>query len=111
MTCSFAPTAGAISILPGNLRFRPLHRQKKPNPPRVPCVPKKSLLQMQSNSASSPGGSLTLADFTSRELMIPTLRGQDAAAVIQELSAALRREQRVLDLLPFYHAALNHEYL
>jgi PTS system nitrogen regulatory IIA component len=39
------------------------------------------------------------------------LRGRDAAGVIQELSSALQREARVPDLLPFYHAALNREFL
>ena len=54
---------------------------------------------------------MTLADFTSPSLIISHLRGQDAASVIQELSQALQREKRVPDLLPFYHAALNHEFL
>jgi mannitol/fructose-specific phosphotransferase system IIA component (Ntr-type) len=54
---------------------------------------------------------MTLADFTSLSLIIPCLRGPDAASVIQELSQALQREKRVADLLPFYHAALNHEFL
>jgi mannitol/fructose-specific phosphotransferase system IIA component (Ntr-type) len=54
---------------------------------------------------------MTLADFTSPSLIIPRLRGQDAASVIQELSQALQREKRVPELLPFYHAALNHEFL
>ena len=31
--------------------------------------------------------------------------------MIQELSQALRREKQVPDLLPFYHAALNREYM
>jgi mannitol/fructose-specific phosphotransferase system IIA component (Ntr-type) len=59
----------------------------------------------------SPGDTATLADFTSASLIIPRLRGQDVATVIQELGQALRREQRVPDLLPFYHAALNREFL
>jgi mannitol/fructose-specific phosphotransferase system IIA component (Ntr-type) len=54
---------------------------------------------------------MTLADFTTPGLIIPHLRGQDVAAVIQELSQALQREGRVPDLLPFYHAALNREFL
>src|SRR6185369_7000052 len=44
-------------------------------------------------------------------LIIPHLRGHDAASVIQELSQALQREKRVADLLPFYHAALNREFM
>jgi mannitol/fructose-specific phosphotransferase system IIA component (Ntr-type) len=54
---------------------------------------------------------MTLADFTTPGLIIPHLRGQDVATVIQELSQALQREGRVPDLLPFYHAALNREFL
>jgi mannitol/fructose-specific phosphotransferase system IIA component (Ntr-type) len=54
---------------------------------------------------------MTLADFTTPRLIIPHLAGRDAASVIQELSQALRKEKRVLDVLPFYHAALNHEFL
>jgi mannitol/fructose-specific phosphotransferase system IIA component (Ntr-type) len=59
--------------------------------------------------ASEPA--LTLADYTSPGLIIPKLRGLDAPAIIQELSAALQREGRIIDVLPFYQAALNREYL
>ena len=59
----------------------------------------------------APRPATTLADFTSPRLMIPQLRGQDAAAVIQELSQALQQDQRIPDLLPFYHAALNREFM
>ena len=54
---------------------------------------------------------MTLADFTSPGMIIPHLRGQDVASVIQELSQTMQREGRVPDLLPFYHAALNREFL
>ena len=54
---------------------------------------------------------LTLADFTSPGLIVPRLRGHDAASVIQELSQALQREKHVIDVLPFYHAALNREFM
>jgi len=54
---------------------------------------------------------MTLADFTSPGLMVPHLRGRDAASVIQELSQAMQREKRVPDSLPFYQAALNREFL
>ena len=53
----------------------------------------------------------TLATHTSPGLIIPALRGSDAPAVIQELSAAIQREGHIPDLLPFYQAALNREYL
>jgi mannitol/fructose-specific phosphotransferase system IIA component (Ntr-type) len=54
---------------------------------------------------------MTLADFTSPSLIIPSLRGKDVASVIQELSQALQHEGRIPDMLPFYHAALNREFL
>jgi mannitol/fructose-specific phosphotransferase system IIA component (Ntr-type) len=39
------------------------------------------------------------------------LRERDTAGIIGELSQALQREGFVSDVLPFYHAALNHELL
>jgi mannitol/fructose-specific phosphotransferase system IIA component (Ntr-type) len=54
---------------------------------------------------------MTLADFTSPGMIVPHLRGPDVTSVIQELSQAMQREGRVPDLLPFYHAALNREFL
>jgi mannitol/fructose-specific phosphotransferase system IIA component (Ntr-type) len=63
-----------------------------------------------STSASSTTA-MTLADLTSPRLIVPRLRGHDAASAIQELSQALQREKRVNDLLPFYHAALNREFM
>lgn len=67
---------------------------------------------MQLNSAPlvTPAA-MTLADFTCPGLIIPRLRGQDAASVIQELSQALQQEKRIPDLLPFYQAALNREFM
>jgi mannitol/fructose-specific phosphotransferase system IIA component (Ntr-type) len=59
----------------------------------------------------APLTAMTLADFTCPALIVPRLRGQEAAAVIQELSQALQRDHRVPDLLPFYHAALNREFM
>lgn len=53
----------------------------------------------------------TLADYTSPSLMIPELRGKDSVSAIQELSQVLQRENRIPDMLTFYHAALNHESL
>ena len=66
---------------------------------------------MSPNILTHPTTAMTLADFTCPGLIIPHLRGQDAATVIQELSQAMQREKRVPDLLPFYHAALNREFL
>ena len=39
------------------------------------------------------------------------MSGLDAPSIIQELGASLQREGRISDLLPFYQAALNREYL
>jgi mannitol/fructose-specific phosphotransferase system IIA component (Ntr-type) len=66
---------------------------------------------MSASEAIALEASLTLADFTSPGLIVPYLHGLDAAAVIQELSAALQRERRVTDVLQFYHSAFNREYL
>lgn len=54
---------------------------------------------------------MTLADFTTSGLIIPHLRGDDVASVIQELTQVLHRENVVTDLLPFYHEALNREFM
>ena len=54
---------------------------------------------------------MTLADFTSPGLIIPKLRGKQAASVVHELSQALQRERRIPDFLTFYHAAMNREFL
>ena len=66
---------------------------------------------MSVSVAIVPKSALTLAEFTSPGLIVPYLRGHDATAVMQELAAALQREGCVPDLLQFYHAALNREYL
>ena len=58
-----------------------------------------------------PVGQLTLARYTSRSLIIPRLRERDTAGIISELSQTLQREGCLSDVLPFYHAALNHELM
>jgi len=55
--------------------------------------------------------SFSLAAHTKASLMIPSLRERTPAGVIQELSQLLQREACVPDMLPFYHAALNREFL
>jgi len=54
---------------------------------------------------------MTLADFTNPGLIVPHLRSRDATSVIHELSLAMHREGCVPDWLPFYHEALNREFL
>jgi len=53
----------------------------------------------------------SLADYTRRALIIPELRERDTAGVVKELSHLLHQEGCVPDVLAFYHAALNHEFL
>jgi PTS system nitrogen regulatory IIA component len=53
----------------------------------------------------------SLADYTRPALVVPQLRERDAAGVIKELSQSLHEQGCVPDVLAFYHAALNHEFL
>jgi mannitol/fructose-specific phosphotransferase system IIA component (Ntr-type) len=53
----------------------------------------------------------SLADYTAPGLIIPELRERDTLGVVKELSTALHQQGCVPDLLAFYHAALNHEFL
>ncbi len=53
----------------------------------------------------------SLADFTRPELILPELRGRDAAGILGELCQVLHQEECIPDVLPFYHAALNQELL
>ena len=53
----------------------------------------------------------SLAALSSSALILPELRGTDVPIILGELSQVLQREGRIPDLLPFYHAALNREYL
>lgn len=53
----------------------------------------------------------TLADFTSRKLIVPSLSGQEASAVIRELSDALQRENRVPDSPAFSQWVIKRELL
>ncbi len=66
---------------------------------------------MSPNPIDTRGRVMTLAEFTSPALIIPQLRSHDVPSVIQELSQAMQREKRVPDLLPFYEAVLNREFL
>lgn len=58
-----------------------------------------------------PAGLLTVADYTRPGLIVPQLRERDTAGIISELSKVLQQQGVVSDVLPFYHAALNHELL
>ena len=66
---------------------------------------------MQANPLLAEDSEPTLADYSSPSLIVPSLRGLDAPSVIKELSASLQRAGWITDLLPFYQAALNREYL
>jgi mannitol/fructose-specific phosphotransferase system IIA component (Ntr-type) len=54
---------------------------------------------------------MTLADFTRPGLIVPNLASRDAGGAIHELTQALHREGILTDWLPFYHEALNREFL
>ncbi len=66
---------------------------------------------MITSPPSTPVKTATLADYSNQALMVPQLREPDSAGVIQELSQLLHRESYIPDLLPFYNAAMNREYL
>ena len=53
----------------------------------------------------------TLADFTRPELIVTRLRESDPAGIIEELSRQFRAQGVVVDVLSFYHAAVNQEFL
>jgi len=66
---------------------------------------------MPSESTTESIGHRSLAEFTKRELIVLELRERDAAGIIAELSRALRQQDCVPDVLPFYQAALNQNLL
>lgn len=64
---------------------------------------------LKDRSISSSAG--TLASFTRPALIVPRLRERDTAGIIKELSQILHEHGAVPDVLAFYHAAINHEFL
>ncbi len=66
---------------------------------------------MPSERPFSATPAVTLADFTGPGLIIPQLRGGEAASVIKELAEALQLGNRIPDALPFYQAAIHREFL
>jgi mannitol/fructose-specific phosphotransferase system IIA component (Ntr-type) len=56
-------------------------------------------------------GLLSVADYTQPELIIPRLRESDPAGIIEELSQRLRAQEVIGDVLSFYQAVVNHEFL
>ena len=62
-------------------------------------------------SVNGVNGSTTLADYTRPALIVPRVRERDTAGIINELSQVLQRQGCVVDVLPFYQAALNQELL
>jgi mannitol/fructose-specific phosphotransferase system IIA component (Ntr-type) len=53
----------------------------------------------------------SIADYTRPELMVPRLGESDPPGIIKELSRRLQDQRIIGDLLSFYHAAINHEFL
>ena len=66
---------------------------------------------MQLNDAISADTATNMAGYTQPALLVPRLAGTDMAGIIKELSVRLHRECCVPDMLQFYHAVLNREYL
>jgi len=61
---------------------------------------------------NSPAGTLvSVADYTRPELIVPRLRECDPAGIIEELSQRLRAGGIITDVLSFYQAVVNHEFL
>jgi len=54
---------------------------------------------------------LSIADYTRPELIVPRLRERDPAGIIEELSQRLRGGGIIGDVLSFYQAVVNHEFL
>lgn len=54
---------------------------------------------------------LTLADYTSPELILPELQSRSVPAVLAELCHTLEGAGRVEDPLAFYNAVVSHEQL
>jgi mannitol/fructose-specific phosphotransferase system IIA component (Ntr-type) len=53
----------------------------------------------------------SLADFTTPRLIVPFVRERDTAGAVKELSQVLHEQGCVPDVLAFYNAVLNHEFL
>lgn len=66
---------------------------------------------MLSNVMTHAATTVSLADYTRPELIVPQLRERDTAGIIGELGRVLQRHGCVPDILPFYQAALNQELL
>jgi mannitol/fructose-specific phosphotransferase system IIA component (Ntr-type) len=66
---------------------------------------------MLSEATINVAAPVSLADYTRPALIVPRLREGDTAGIVSELSQVLHREGAVLDVLPFYQAALNEELL
>jgi len=66
---------------------------------------------MQLNDAISTDTATHLAGYTRPSLLVPRLAATDMAGIIKELSLLLHHEGCVPDMLQFYHAVLNREYL
>ena len=54
---------------------------------------------------------VSIADYTRPELIVPRLRERDPAGIIEELSQRLRAGGIIADVLSFYQAVVNHEFL
>src|ERR1035437_6752884 len=104
MTSSFVAVATGTSTC--------LNRSKQSLPPpsnqpsRQPRSASAKLPLMLSNVMTHAATTVSLADYTRPELIVPQLRERDTAGIIGELGRVLQRHGCVPDILPFYQAAL-----
>jgi mannitol/fructose-specific phosphotransferase system IIA component (Ntr-type) len=66
---------------------------------------------MRADQTSLTETAHTLADFTSSKLILPSMDGEEASAVIRELSILLQSEGRVPDSAAFCQSVLQREIL
>lgn len=78
---------------------------------RVPPRPNPGAEQGCGGTRPYQSGVLTLAHYTSAELIEPRLRSRATPAVLAELCSRLERCGRVEDPLAFYNAVVSHERL
>jgi mannitol/fructose-specific phosphotransferase system IIA component (Ntr-type) len=69
------------------------------------------LRSMQHNGTLEMELADSLADYTDQTVIVPSLREQDSPGIIKELSHVLHAQGCVPDVLTFYNAVLNHEFL
>ena len=60
---------------------------------------------------STVGTLVSVADYTQQDLIVPRLQENEPAGILEELSQRLRTNGIIADVLSFYQAVVNHEFL